>query len=229
MPRRSRSDPLTRRESRREFSSDNGTARGNPRHLRALLCEEAARVVADEGVRDYQQAKRKASVRLGIDQACILPSNSEIAEAIRTRLSLFDGQSVRFRCRQRLWSGLLHMELLGDFYPTMVGTILDGYMPEQEPVEIHVVAPTPEDILLLLHSRDIRYREFDKRFRFGRDVYRWIPGVRFTADGADFEICIFPDRNAFDVPRCPIRGGPMRRASRERVRELLNHRADSPA
>ena len=50
--------------------------------LREALALEAARIIATEGIQDYQQAKRKASERIGNSNHGSLPSNYEIEQAV---------------------------------------------------------------------------------------------------------------------------------------------------
>src|SRR5256885_2848507 len=48
-------------------------------HLRRALAQEAARLMAEHGIRDFLVAKRKAAERFGVvDGAALLPKNREI-------------------------------------------------------------------------------------------------------------------------------------------------------
>ena len=52
-------------------------------NLRRALAQEAARLMAEHGIRDFLVAKRKAAERLGvIDGVALLPKNSEIESAL---------------------------------------------------------------------------------------------------------------------------------------------------
>ncbi|MCA1791829.1 MAG: hypothetical protein LC667_18860, partial [Thioalkalivibrio sp.] len=63
---------------------------------RQRLAEEAARIILEEGVRDYGQAKRKAADHLGITGRPELPTNTEIETALLERNRLFaDPESRR--------------------------------------------------------------------------------------------------------------------------------------
>src|SRR5487761_1902515 len=57
--------------------------------LRRSLAEEAARIMADQGIDDFLHAKRKAADRLGVHGAAVLPRNVEIEAALRERQRLF--------------------------------------------------------------------------------------------------------------------------------------------
>lgn len=61
------------------------------RERRYRLAHEAARLMAESGVRDFHQAKLKAAERLGIHDDASLPRNREIEEALREYQRLFQG------------------------------------------------------------------------------------------------------------------------------------------
>lgn len=61
------------------------------RERRYRLAHEAARLMAESGVRDFHQAKLKAAERLGIHDDASLPRNREIEDALREYQRLFQG------------------------------------------------------------------------------------------------------------------------------------------
>ncbi|MHB1951957.1 MAG: hypothetical protein ACYCQK_10860, partial [Acidiferrobacteraceae bacterium] len=58
-------------------------------HDRQLLTDAAARIMADEGVRDFQLAKRKAAQRLNLPETRNWPGNVEIERAFEAYIGLF--------------------------------------------------------------------------------------------------------------------------------------------
>ena len=50
--------------------------------LRRALAQEAARIMAEHGIGDFLQAKRKAADRLGVNDVAVLPKNVEIEAAL---------------------------------------------------------------------------------------------------------------------------------------------------
>ena len=63
-------------------------------NLRRALAQEAARIMAEHGIRDFLVAKRKAAERFGVtDGVALLPKNSEIEEALVAYQRLFGGAS----------------------------------------------------------------------------------------------------------------------------------------
>ena len=61
--------------------------------LRRALAQEAARIMAEHGIEDFLQAKRKAADRLAVHEVSVLPSNVEIEAALRAHQRLFGGDS----------------------------------------------------------------------------------------------------------------------------------------
>ncbi len=62
-------------------------------NLRRALAQEAARVMAEHGVRDYRFAKRKAAERFGVIDEAVLPRNTEIEAALLEYQRLFAAES----------------------------------------------------------------------------------------------------------------------------------------
>ena len=73
------------------------------RERRHRLAHEAARLMAEGGMRDYHQAKLKAASRLGIHDDASLPRNREIDEALRecTQNLFFIGAQLDIETDQR--------------------------------------------------------------------------------------------------------------------------------
>ena len=66
------------------------------RERRHRLANEAARLMAEGGIRDFHQAKLKAAARLGIHDDASLPRNREIEDALRQApLSGIDERPMR--------------------------------------------------------------------------------------------------------------------------------------
>ena len=69
--------------------------RNNPRAdlLRRALAQEAARIMAEQGIEDFLLAKRKAAERMGATDASVLPKNTEIEEALAEHNRSFEGDN----------------------------------------------------------------------------------------------------------------------------------------
>ncbi len=88
------------------------------------------------------------------------------------------------------------------------------------PLELHVFATTPEEVILYLGECGVPAEPFDKRFRFGRERQQSVPALRFRADDIGVEVVIFPENGLREAPLSPVDGRPMERLSAAEVAAL---------
>ena len=199
-------------------------SRRRSEELRLRLAREAARVLAEEGIRDYLAAKRKAMDRLNVDRAQsrrVLPNNVEIQEALGEHQRLFQSQSQPERLRELRETALQAMRLLEGFSPRLVGGVLDGSATLHAGVNLHVFADPPEAVLMFLMDQGIPVETDERRLRRHDGSYASYPVYRFLAGDVSVDITLFEDRERAHPPRSPVDGGPMPRASLAEVEALL--------
>src|ERR1700687_1750280 len=93
--------------------------------LRRALAQEAARIMAEHGIGDFLQAKRKAADRLGVNDVAVLPKNIEIEAALREHQRLFGRDSHDHTLKEQRRIALDTMRLLDEFHARLVGTVLN--------------------------------------------------------------------------------------------------------
>ncbi len=205
-----------RRDGRQPFSGPEGE------RLRLLVAEEAARIMHEQGVRDYGLAKRKAAARLGLPPGGRgLPRNREVEAALAAYRRLFDeDHEARLRRLRRVAAET--MRLLAEFEPRLVGSVLSGTAGEHSDVNLHLFADAPERVALFLAERRIPYEEAERRLRpaAGRDPHPY-PAFRFVAGDVAVELTVFPFDGLRQAPCSPLDGRPMRRAGLAAVEALL--------
>jgi len=191
-------------------------------HKRRAVCEEAARIMADESVRDFQLAKHKACEHLGLNhRRTPLPTNREIESAVLTRLRLFSGQSLADSLREIRRQATELMHLFAAFRPRLVGALLRGNITLDTRIELHMFAENPEDVADHLDRNNIPCQVFDKRVRFAGNRFVRIPGFRFSFGEKFVELLIFSTKQLREAPICPIEGKPMRRANLREVETMV--------
>jgi hypothetical protein len=190
--------------------------------LRNRVAQEAARIMREQGVRDFLLAKRKAADRLGIVDRNALPANAEIAEALAEQQRLFGGAAHDDNLRALREVALRAMALLEPFKPRLVGPVLGGTATPHSDVSLHVFAPTPEDVAFMLIERAVRYRTTDRRVRLANGEHASYPAFEFESGEVGVEATVFPEQGLREAPLCPISGASMRRARREEVEALLD-------
>lgn len=191
----------------------------NGEQKRVRIAIEAARIMAEEGVQDFQMAKRKALGRLNITERHNLPTNEEIDNALSERLQLFHGSSLTRNIRHLRQIAFEAMNFLAPFEPRLVGPVLTGKVTETSEIQLHLSADTPEQVEHFLRDRQIPFQPRERRVRFGGNRLLSVPTFRFTADDVVIELCVFDPVLARETPLSPVDGLPMRRGN---LRELKN-------
>ena len=189
--------------------------------LRAQVAEEAARIIREQGIRDYLLAKRKAAERLGIDDRTALPRNAEIAEALSAQQRLFGGEAHVENLKALREAALEAMRLLEPFGPRLVGPVLEGTATPHSDITLHLFADAPEEVAFHLMEIGVRYRTGDKRLRLASGQHASFPSFTFESGGTMVEATVFPTGALRQAPACPVSGGPMRRARRDELETLL--------
>ncbi len=189
--------------------------------VRLLLAQESARIMADEGVKDFLAAKRKAATRIGVSNKALFPSNLEIEQALLEYQRLFQSARQPHGLRTLRQAALEAMGFFEGFRPRLVGPVLTGAAGPYEDVALHLFADTVEDVVLFLLEHDIPFETTERRLRFGNGAYVPIPGFSFGAGEVNVELTVFAGDAGREAPRSPVDGKPMRRAGVGEVRALL--------
>jgi len=212
--------------TRRRSAHRSRAARVIEQHRQHLIAE-AARIMADEDVKDFQMAKRKAAERLNLPVGKYLPANEEIEVALREYLSLFRGAAHHDHVKRLRQVAVDAMRFLHVFEPRLVGTVLTGTATASAAVQLHVSADTPEDVALLLSEAKIPFDQSERRVRFGGERFVVVPVFHFLVDDTDttsgtpIELWVFGVRAMRELPLSPVDGRPMQRADIADVERLL--------
>jgi len=192
------------------------------RERRRRLAVEAARLMAETGIRDFAQAKRKAAERLGIFEDASLPRNREIQDALLEHQRLFQGEIQPQALRERREAAAQAMHLLDRFEPRLVGPVLEGSADTHSAVALHVFSDDSQAVDWFLSEHGIPFDSGSRRYRANPDTEQEVPMVSFSADGIRFELSLFPMDGLRQSPLDPIDGRPMKRASLAQLLELLD-------
>ncbi|CAL1240730.1 hypothetical protein [Candidatus Methylocalor cossyra] len=160
--------------------------------IRVRIAQEAARVMAEEGVREYFAAKQKAAARLGVGDARSLPRNEEIDWALEEYHRLYrPHRQPRHIVRLRKLA-LEAMRFLGSFSPRLVGGVLDGNAGEFSPITLHLFPETPEDVLRKLMENGIPFTEKSVTVPVGANRPAVYPALCFLVDDVEIELVLLP-------------------------------------
>ena len=191
------------------------------REVRQRLAHEAARLMAEGGMRDYHQAKLKAAQRLGIHDDASLPRNSEVEEALRQYQRLFAGDTHRAAVALRRQAALHALEFLSAFHPRLVGPVLEGTADANSPVQLHLHSDDPDAIARFFDEQRIPAELRDRRIRLDRERELEVGAWVFTAGDLVIDAAVLPYDALRQAPLSVVDQRPMKRASITQVRELV--------
>ncbi len=208
------------RARRRGQGGTQGVPRGAVAQQRAEIARVAARLMAEEGVHGFAEAKARAAGQLGIHGRQALPRNHEIEAEIRAWQALFQAEEQPLWLERMRRTALEAMDLLADFAPQLAGSVLRGTAPQDAEVTLHLFTEPPERVATFLLDRGIPWELDAWVGRFGRGEFE-LPMYRIALGGQPVRLIVFPTEGPREAPRSPVDGKPMARANRTRVAELL--------
>lgn len=200
-----------------------GKNRGNRSpELRRMIANEAARLIAEEGIRDYLKAKRKAALRFGVpERDGAFPTNQEIEQLVFEYQRLFQAETQPQELRRLREAARQAMLLFKEFRPRLVGQVLLGHAGRYSDIQLHIFSDTPELIVMHLIDRDIPFDTVERRFRQTTGDHVVVPAYRFVAGDVAVEAAVFPLTGIRSAPASPVDGRPMRRADLAELDALL--------
>lgn len=194
---------------------------------RRRLAHEAARLIAEDGLHDYQQARLKAAQRLGIlDKSC-LPRHREIDDALREYQRLFRPDTAA-QSNLRREAALRAMAFFEPFHPRLVGAALEGTADIHSPVELHLHDDDADAVARHLQQHAIPAEPGSRRLRLDHHRSGEFPLWHFSADDLAFELTVLPLAQLRQPPLRPGDDRPLPRANIGQIRQLLAE-GDIPA
>ncbi|MEM7540959.1 MAG: hypothetical protein AAF384_05165 [Pseudomonadota bacterium] len=185
--------------------------------------EKAARLIADEEVVSFAQARHKLSRSFGVGGRD-LPDNRAIYSALTRYQALYGGTAHRELIHSRRRSALEAMENFEIFRPRLAGPVLYGTATRSVPVSLHLVSDTSEAVAMSLANMRIPADLGVETLSFGRQHLEEIPFFSTVRDGLGYELLVFPSQLS-RAPCSEVDGKPMRRVTIKQLSLLL---ANSP-
>jgi hypothetical protein len=189
--------------------------------LRQALAQEAARIMAEHGIGDFLQAKRKAADRLGVNDVSVLPKNIEIEAALRAHQRLFGRDTHDNTLKEQRRIALQTMRLLAEFQPRLVGSVLTGTATDYSDINLHLFADASETVAIKLLDMNVPHEFYERRVKMDAERSLNFPALRFEANGRMVDATVFPIDGIRQSPYSPVDGRPMKRADAREVSLLL--------
>jgi hypothetical protein len=187
--------------------------------LREGIAHAAARLMAEDGIEDYAQAKRKAARQIGATDARQMPTNDEIDAALKLYRGLFQhDHSVQLRELRELALAVMHE--LAAFNPYLTGSVLRGSAGKYADIQLQLFCDNAKSVEHYLLDQDIQFRGAETRLYAG-DMALFAPVLVFNRDGYDIHLMLLSPRDL----RLPLKttpaGKPLERAKADAVEVLI--------
>jgi len=171
---------------------------------RRWLAEEAARLMAEQGITEPERARRKVAERAGIDNKRLWPSNEETAALNRRR--------------EQALMAMRHFHL---FRPRLIGDLAADYPDPGQPIRLQLFAETPDEVIYVLMNQGIRWQERQEQRRFADGSRRLLPVLTFLAGETAVELLVLPPGARSNPPLNPMDERPERGLDEAALGRLL--------
>ena len=202
-------------------------ARMGPGGLRGAIAGEAARLMYEEGVKQYFTAKRLAAKRLfgrvGGRRMRYrpqdLPSNGEIRDALLVLADYAEGAGRTRRLFAMRVVALRAMRSLEFFSPRLIGSVSTGHIRRGSDIDLHVF--TDDEDALLAHLRDLGWRWETERVSIlkGGEVREFLHV--HVQDAFELELTVYALRELRSRPRSSTDGKPIVRVKTAALEALI--------
>ena len=187
--------------------------------IRQLLVREAARLMYEDGVDQYLDAKRKAAKRVFGKHTKDLPSNGEISQELYNLAKFHNGnQHSQTLFKMRLLA-MEVMERLDEFSPRLIGSVSTGRIREGSDIDLHVFTDRLELVQAHLERLDWGY-EIKQVWieKSGRPMEFNHIYLMFEYP---IELSVYPVNEIRVRGRSSTDGKPIERLSVSKVRDLI--------
>ncbi|MCC7484137.1 MAG: hypothetical protein IT529_04035 [Burkholderiales bacterium] len=187
---------------------------------RARIAHLAARLMAEDGIEDYALAKRKAARQAGLADQRELPTNEEIAAALKLHQAIYHPAEHRDRLRELREKALEAMRQLARFEPYLTGPVLNGNAGRYAGIKLQLYTDNVKAVEHYLIERGIAYRAGQARLYSGAEP-RTVPIYTLDDDGIEIELTVLTRRDLRLPLRTGLEGKPIERARLEAVEQLV--------
>jgi hypothetical protein len=137
----------------------------NSDHIRQLIAQQAARMMAEDGIHDFAYAKKKAGKQLGVADASVMPTNAEIEDEIRLYHEIYNADEQPQELAKLRQAALITMQLFERFNPHLTGSVVDGTAGKFSQTNIHLFADSAKEVEIFLLNQQIPYESSEKAYR----------------------------------------------------------------
>jgi hypothetical protein len=171
--------------------------------MREQLAQQAAKLMAEDGIVDHAFAKRKAARQLGASDTQHLPSNQEVDEALHSYRLLYQQDSHPGILYQLRKEALDAMRMFESFHPYLTGSVLNGTAGEQSDINLMLFSDDEKAVLLFLLKHNIEFEDGEWITRIGGHEES-VPSYTITSEsGTLIHIVVLPENALHSGSRHP--------------------------
>lgn len=192
--------------------------------MRRHLAHLAARLIAEDGIDDFAQAKRKAARQAGFAETRELPTNTEIEDALRSYRELYQAESHGARLAALRQKAADAMRRFARFNPFLTGPVLSGRAGKYSSISLQLFADNLKSVEIFLLDCGLAYQSAENRLHIG-DEQRAIPVFVLDLDGTELRLSVLSIDDQRRTLRGSAGGAPLQRAGLESLEALLGGNA----
>jgi len=169
-------------------------AKDHTKNVRQSIASKAAEIIMEEGINDYQYAKKKAVRYLDLDASDILPSNDEIDKALINYRLIFTAEVDIDLVKILKTEALAIMAFFADFNPYFVTQIFEGLLPKYPIIQINLFSDNMKEIEYVLLNNNIPFATKDFNIsekRTKKQSVKKIPIILIERGSIPIELKIF--------------------------------------
>lgn len=178
----------------------------------------------EEGIKEYLDAKRKAARRFGPEKTLSLgshlPANWQIHAELQRLINIHEEKVLPGRLLHLRILALRHMELLEQFHPYLVGSVLSGAVTGRSDIDLHLFADSTEQVEEFLLSKSVPFEKELVTIRHGGEFFEY-PHIYLEESGVVIECSVYPSKDIHRIAKSSITGKPMERADARKLKKII--------
>ena len=164
------------------------------KNIRLSIANKAAEIIMEEGITDYQYAKKKAVRYLDLDTVDLLPSNDEIDKALLDYRLIFKAELDIELVKTIKTEALRIMKFFASFNPYFVTQLSEGLLPKYPIIQINLFSDNMKEVEYILLNNNIPFETKDFNIsekRTKKQSLKKIPLILIERGNIPVELKIF--------------------------------------
>ena len=173
------------------------------KNIKMTIANLAARMIMEEGVKDYFFAKKKAAKSLGFNEDVSFPTNMQIDNAIEEFHKIYN-QDIGIEFLEHFKSQALNvMNMFKHFRPHLMNKLSEGIIPKFPEIKINLFADNIKDIEYVLLNSKIPYEfsETKTNIKVKKNLKKSIPTIYLDSHPIPAEVRVYFENDFFSFKK----------------------------